>query len=128
MTAPPAPAIFRFYRGTTFSSEPIVIRNPDNTPVDLTGWIGVLRIWREYADPTAPGSELFVLGNAPSQSGLVIDGPNGSIEARIEAGDTDVPVDPDGETWPFTLTLSNPNASPETYVERFVQGFVIAQP
>jgi len=124
MTAPPIWTLFRLYDGATFSTEPIVVNNPDGTPVDLTGWTGRMTIWREDASPDDP---LYVLGNAAGETGLVIDGPNGSITASVAASDVNNQIDEDGELWPFRLVLTNPNATPE-YVERLVQGYVVAQP
>lgn len=123
MTAAPIFTTFRYYGGTTFTSEPIVVNNPDGTPIDLTDWLGELRIWREDGDPATP---LYLLGNDTGQEGLVIDGPNGSITATIPASDTTVALDVDGEMWPFKLTLTNPNATPDATVERLMQGYVVA--
>jgi len=123
MTVPPIFTTFRFYRGTTFSTEPIRVKNPDGTPVDLTGWTGVMNVWREDDDQLVD-TPLFALTSSPA-AGLTIDGPAGEVVGTIDIPATTVPVDEDGEMWPFKLTLTNPTPTPD-YVERLVQGYVIA--
>jgi hypothetical protein len=125
MTAPPARASYRFYRGTTFTTGPIVDKDTNGDPVDLTDYTAVFDIWREDDDPTT-AAPLFHLTSDPA-AGLVITPLAGSIEATIAADDTLVDVDPDGEMWPYRLTLTNTAADPDT-VERVLAGWVIAQP
>ena len=123
MTVPPLFQTFRLWRNATFS-EPIILKNPDLTLMDLTGWEADCVITRE------DGTALYHLTTTPS-AGLVIDGPAGEVTMTIDAPqvgvtiDTSVPVDADGEMWPFVLTLTNPSPTPD-YVERLVQGYVIA--
>lgn len=124
MTAPPARTTFRFYRGCTFSTEPIIVDNPDGTPVDISTWTATLQIWREDDDQLT-AEPLFTLTSSPP-AGIVIDGPEGSVVGTIDAADTLVPVDVDGEVWPFKLTVTDSTPSPDT-VERLVVGYVLAQ-
>jgi hypothetical protein len=121
MTMPPIRTTFRFYRGCTFPTEPIVLENPDGTPIDITGYTAQMLIWREDGDPETP---LYDLNTTDGT--LVITGNAGKIEGTIKATDADVAVDVDGEMWSAKLTLTNPNATPDPVVERVVEGWVIA--
>lgn len=121
MTMPPIFTTFRFYRECTFTTEPIVLQNPDGTPIDITGYTARMLIWREDGTPDDP---LFDINTTDGT--LVITGSDGKIEGTIAATDADVAVDSDGELWNCKLTLTNPNATPDPTVERIVQGYVIA--
>lgn len=121
MTVAPAYTTMRFIRGTTFTSDPAILKNPDGTPQDLTGYTGELVIWRDEDDTKTP---LFTLTTADGS--LTIIAAEGRIEGKVPYTDTSVAVDIDGETWPFRLTLTNTNPNPAE-VERVVQGWVVAQ-
>jgi hypothetical protein len=123
MTMPPIFTTFRFYRGCTFTTEPIVLENPDGTPIDITDYTGQMLVRRENGSFDTP---LYDLNT--TDGSLVITGVDGKIEGRIEAPEADVAVDEDGEMWFCKLTLTNPNATPAPTVERIVQGYVVACP
>ena len=125
MTAPPATTTYRFYRGTTFTTDPIILDDGSTppAPIDLTGYTGVFDVWREDDDPSTE-TPLFHLTSSDT---LVITPAEGKLVATIDATETLVAVDPDGEMWPFRLTLTNTNATPDT-VERVLTGWIVAQP
>lgn len=119
MTVPPIFATFKLYKGATFS-EPLLVKNPDGTAVDLSGWTAECEVTRE------DGTALFDLTSSPA-AGITIDGPTGAITLTLDFAATDVTIDEDGEMWPFVLVLTNPSPTPD-YVERLVQGYIIAMP
>lgn len=130
MTVPPIFTTFRFWKAVTFQDS-VIVNNPDGTPVNLAGWDAVLVIRRndDYYNALPP---LFTLSTAPGAGIETLD-VTGRVAFSIPAPqvgvliDTNVVVDPDGEMWPFTLTLTNTAATPD-YAERLVQGYIIAQP
>lgn len=126
MTVPPIYAVFRLWRGATFS-EPLQVKNPDNTPVDLTGWTA--RCVISIEDAPIGATPLYEL--TTENGGISIDGPNGGVTLSIAAEDTDPPaspdVDGDPQLWAFKLVLTNPTPNPD-YVERLAQGVIVANP
>ena len=124
MTLAPVFATFLFYRGATFLTDGIVLKNPDGTPTDITGWTGDFSAWRESDDPSID-DPLFVLSTGNGK--LTVDGPAGSVSGQLPFDETAlIAVDIDGEQWPCRLVMTNPNPTPD-YVERTVQGFIVAQ-
>lgn len=124
MTTPPVFATFRFWNGATFI-EPLIARNPDHTPQDLTGFAADFVCTRE----DTPQTILLHLTSADDE--IVIDPLIGSVTLRIDSVQAaTLSVDEDGEMWPFKLLLikaSDPTTLPP-YVMRLVQGYVIASP
>ena len=128
MTYQPARTTFRFYRGATFSTEEIDVQDSDGVAVDLTNWTGVMRVWREDADPTT-ADPLFA-SNGTSPKITLLPSPfdaTGKVTGVIGFADTLIDVDPDGETWYCRLELTNTNPNPDV-VERTLEGYVIAFP
>lgn len=128
MTTPPIYATFKLYVGATFS-EPLGVKNPDGTPVDLTDWTARLTISNEDDDPNADPPVFELTTPAVDGLGIDIDGPNGLVTLQIDAATTlDLPRDTrDPLLLPYRLTLTNPSPTPD-YVERLAMGVIVVIP
>lgn len=127
MTTPSTRTTFRFYRGATFSTEAIIIENPDGTPTNITGWTGLMRIWREDQDPAVDDPLYDSSASDATKIFLTVGTTGGQVVGAIPASATDIAVDIDGETWYTRIEMTNTNVSPAT-VERTIEGYVIAFP
>ncbi len=124
MTMPPIRANFRYYAGCTFSTGDLEIEDADGAPIDTSGWTGEMNVWREDDDPSVD-TPLFVLSTANGK--LVNGGVDGTWNGTLPADEAIFSVDIDSETWPYKMQLTNPAPNPD-YVERTVEGIIIAQP
>jgi hypothetical protein len=124
MTLPPIFATFRCYKNATFSTDEIIIKDDDGQPLNLDGWTGVFRTWREDDDPDTD-DPVFELSTENGK--LVVTTAEGKVVGTLPADEADITVDPDGEQWFATLVMTNTTPDPD-YVERTVQGFVVAFP
>lgn len=126
MTFIPGRANFRFYRGATFSTENITIDDADGVAEDLTGWTGLMQMWREDVDPVTGTPVFSSAGVAPLITLNDFD-TTGVVNGTIAATDALVDVAIDGETWYFRLDLTDPAQNPDL-VQRELEGYVIAFP
>lgn len=128
MTTPPIYATFKLYVGATFS-EPLGVKNPDGTPVDLTGWTAHCVITREDDDPNSATPVLELTTPSVAGLGIDVDGPAGLVTLKINADATlDLPRDAhDPILLPYRLTLTNPSPTPD-YVERLAMGVIVVIP
>lgn len=118
----PATYSFKLYQGQTWV-EPLQLKNADGTDMNLTGYSARMHVRRDIGDATT------VLELDGVNGRLTIPTPlEGRLLLRVEAEDTAALVLPNYEvqSWVYDLEIFMPG--PPEYVQRVLQGYVLAFP
>jgi len=118
MTVQPASVNFRLYQYATFS-EPVVLKDGNGDPINLTGYSALLHARRDISDPDP------VMSFSTANSTIVLGGINGTITlVQLPSVTGALVIDWEGEMWVHDLLLTAPDSS----AQRTYQGAIYAYP